>query len=289
MNFLSKHSVRIFKVINPIIFIKNYTLSYYFSRFGNNLQQIAIGIMYANLKNGNFYSPPHQYLKEFSVINNKLLQRFSFLKKRYRFFYFHNKKDFPDKKITSTYVIKNIQKIFKEHMIKNVKFLNDSPLDEETLVIHVRSGDIFLLDKKDYYQNPINFYIEIMKEYKKVIVVTSDDKLNPICSELERIPKVTFQTSSLESDFNLLYNSKNLATSGVGTFPIAAALFSTELENFYYSNLYLEEHLNPTMVKDSKVTHHKYNVSNKYIKDYEEEKDLKKIILNRSIEVKKEN
>ena len=101
-----------------------------------------------------------------------------------------------------------------------------------------------------------------MKEYKKVVVVTSKDKLNPICSELEKISKVTFQTLSMESDFNILYNSKNLATSGVGTFPIAAALLSKELNNFYYTNLYLDEHLNPDMIDSKKVAITKYEISN---------------------------
>ena len=186
-------------------------------------------------------------------------------------------------------MIHNRYEEFKENIRKNIKFIEDSPLDEDTLVIHIRSGDIFIDKKKDYYQNPINFYIEIMKEYKKVVVVTSEDKLNPICSELEKISKVTFQTLSMETDFNILYNSKNLATSGVGTFPIAAALLSKELNNFYYTNLYLDEHLNPEMLKDSKIVHHKYNINSSYIYEYEKQGDIKKLILDKSIEVQKEN
>ena len=174
MNFLTKHSVKIFKVINPLLFLKNYTLNYYFSRFGNNLQQIAIGVLYSKIHKGNFYSPPHEHIKEFSVINNEIFDKFSLFKKRYRFFYFHDKKDFVRKKLKSEDVINNIQKTFKEHIRKNIKFLKDHPIDEDTLVIHIRSGDIFIDKKKDYYQNPINFYIEIMKEYKKVVVVTSE-------------------------------------------------------------------------------------------------------------------
>ena len=289
MNFLTKHSVKIFKVINPLLLLKNYTLNYYFSRFGNNLQQIAIGVLYSKIHKGNFYSPPHEHIKEFSVINNEIFDKFSLFKKRYRFFYFHDKKDFAGKKLKSEDVINNIQKTFKEHIRKNIKFLKDHPIDEDTLVIHIRSGDIFIDKKKDYYQNPINFYIEIMKEYKKVVVVTSEDKLNPICSELEKISKVTFQTLSMETDFNILYNSKNLATSGVGTFPIAAALLSKELNNFYYTNLYLDEHLNPKMLKDSKIVHHKYNINSSYIYEYEKQVDIKNLILDKSIEVQKEN
>ena len=289
MDFLTKHSVKIFRVINPLLLLKNYTLSYYFSRFGNNLQQIAVGVLYANVNSGNFYSPPHKHIKEFSVINKLTYDRFSLLKKRYRFFYFRDKKDFVGRKLKSEYVINNIQKIFKENIRKNIKFIEDSPLDEETLVIQIRSGDSVVDEKKDYYQNPINFYTEIIREYKKVIVVTSEDKLNPICLELEKISKVTFQTLSMEADFNTLYNSKNLATSGVGTFPIAAALLSKELRNIYYTNLFLDEHLNPTMLRDTKIVHHKYNISSSYVNKYEKQDDFKRLILDRSIDVKKEN
>ena len=99
------------------------------------------------------------------MIIQSIILLINVLGKRYRFFYFHGKKDFVGRKLNSEYVINNIQKIFKENIRKNIKFIEDSPLDEDTLVIHVRSGDIFVDVKKDYYQNPINFYTEITEGY----------------------------------------------------------------------------------------------------------------------------
>ena len=78
-----------------------------------------------------------------------------------------------------------------------------------------------------------------------------------------------------------------MATSGAGTFPIAAALLSNKLENFYYTNLYLKEHLNPEMVKSKKVIHHKYEVEEGYAKKYLNQENVTSLILNKKIKVNK--
>ena len=49
--------------------------------FGNNLQQIALGIMHSNLNGYNFYSKEHELLDNISQINNKLSNFFN----KYRF------------------------------------------------------------------------------------------------------------------------------------------------------------------------------------------------------------
>ncbi len=287
MKFYKKYRVRILSLFNRIVIFNNFTISYYFSRFGNNLQQIGIGILYSKKKKGNFYSPEHELVNKFSVINSQTNHRFSFFKKYYRFFYFSEKKDFPNLGIGNDYILNNIEIVFKENISQNIKFLKDKNIDEETLVIHVRSGDIFSTPIKDYFQNPINFYLQIIKEYKKTLVVTSHDMLNPVCKELKGLKNVYFQSLSIEDDFNTLYNAKNLATSGAGTFPIAAALLSNKLENFYYTNLYLKEHLNPEMLKSSKVVHHKYEVEEGYSEKYLNQENVNSLILNKKIKVNK--
>ena len=54
------------------LLIKNFTINSYYGGFGNNLQQIALGIMFSNLKNKNFYTKDHPLINNFSVINNPL-------------------------------------------------------------------------------------------------------------------------------------------------------------------------------------------------------------------------
>jgi hypothetical protein len=118
-------------------------------------------------------------------------------------------------------------------------------------------------------------------------VVTSEEQNNPVIKVLLRNSKVKLQTSSLENDFNLLANARNLATSGVGTFPIAAALLSTKLKNFYYTNLFSEEHLNPKMLINNQVIHHLYTVDDNYKDKYLVTEDLKSLILDENINIYK--
>ena len=55
---------------------------------------------------------------------------------------------------------------------------------------------------------------------------------------------------------------------------------SQKLENFYHSNLYLEEHLNPTMINKQYVDVHSYQIDD-YIpvgKFYNNKKNLMRIL-----------
>ena len=175
----------------------------------------------------------------------------------------------------------------KTDVLPNISFIKDITVPEDTLVLHVRSGDIFDIPISSYFQNPINYYENLIKNFKNVILVTSEEKNNPVISSLLDKNKVTLHSSSLEKDFNLLVNATNLATSGVGTFPIAAALLSTKLKNIYYTNLFSEEHLNPKMVINEKVKHHSYTVDESYKTTYLTTKSLENVILDGSIEVYK--
>ena len=92
--------------------------------------------------------------------------------------------------------------------------------------------EIFSQILKDYYQNPLIYYLDIIKKFESVIVVTLKKKIILI-EHLANIENVKIQSSSLENDFNTIFNAVNLATSGVGTFPIAAALMSENLKKIY--------------------------------------------------------
>ena len=128
--------------------------------------------------------------------------------------------------------------------------------------------------------------MNLVDEYAKIIVVTEPDNYNPIVDELKKINKVTIQSSSIEEDFSTLLRTKNLASSGTGTFAVAAALCSNNLKNFYCSNLYLDEHLNPEMVMSSEIKVHMMELKN-YIqlKNWKNNEEQRKFIL----EYKNEN
>ena len=73
-------------------------------------------------------------------------------------------------------------------------------------------------------------------------------------------------SGTLENDFAILANSKSIATSGIGTFPISACLLNDNLENLYYSNAYLHSHLNPNFIP-KKVNKHCYKLKTSFLEN----------------------
>lgn len=237
------------------------TVSHWYGRLGNNIQQICNGILYSQIKGDGFVSPFHELIEQI-----KLSNKTGTIIKPNRFFHYNtSNKDFD---IDLNHLYKNIGKIAKQYVVPNFKFKIKDPFDDDTLVIHVRSGDIFAHEHNpphDYTPNPLQYYLNIIEEYGKIIVVTEPDEYNPIINELKKIKKVTIQSKSTAEDFSTLLRSKNIATSGTGTFAVAAALCSTNIKNFYCSNLYLNEHLNPEMVISSGIKVYMMELDN-YIK-----------------------
>lgn len=240
------------------------TISNWYGRFGNNIQQICNGILYSSLTEDAFKSIDHELINQvtFNYMEQKNV-------KCNRFFYYNTtNKDFD---IDIDYLYSNIGKIAKEYVTPNFKFNVEQCFDDSTLVIHIRSGDIFQIEFNPphvYTPNPLQYYLNLIEKYDKIIVVTEPDDYNPIINELKKIKKVTIQSKSVAEDFSTLLRSKNIATSGTGTFAVAAALCSTNIKNFYCSNLYLNEHLNPEMIISSGITVHMMNLNN-YIKTNE--------------------
>jgi hypothetical protein len=226
------------------------SVSHWYGRLGNNIQQICNGILYSQIKGDGFISPFHELIEQIKLDN----ENNSTVVKHNRFFHYNTaNKDFD---IDIDYLYSNIGKIAKEYVTPNFKFKIGQCFDDDTLVIHIRSGDIFSCEHNAphaYTPNPLQYYLNLIDKYDNIIVVTEPDDYNPIINELKKIKKVTIQSKSVAEDFSTLLRSKNIATSGTGTFAVASALCSTNIKNFYCSNLYLNEHLNPEMVISSGI------------------------------------
>ena len=272
-------------LMNFVIPFNNYAIIEPFGRIGNNLQQIALGSMFSNSKKLNFFYSEDELLEEFSLINNSFHEKFKFFKKKYNFYFYESKNDvfkiFPLQDISEDFIYQNIELTFKEILKPNLKFLKKLDISDDVLVIHIRSGDIFEKNKyPGYVQNPVSYYLPLIQKYKECLIVTEQKRNNPVIPYLLKYDNVKIQSLDKFTDFNTIYSAKNLATSGVGTFPIAAALLSTNLKNFYYSNYFLTEHLNPKMLRNKKVNHFKLEILN-YIphnKWENSENNLKKMV-----------
>ena len=220
------------------------TVSHWYGRLGNNIQQICNGILYSQINDDGFVSPHHEFIEQ--IVMN--YEGKTMLRPNRLFHYNTQNKDFD---ISIDYLYENIGKVAKQYVVPSFKFSIDKPFDDDTLVIHIRSGDIFAHAHNpphDYVPNPLYYYLNLIEEYDKIIVVTEPDNHNPIIDELKKIEKVTIQSKSVGEDFATLMRAKNLASSGTGTFAVAAALCSSNLKNFYCTDLYLNEHLNPEML-----------------------------------------
>jgi len=122
------------------------------------------------------------------------------------------------------------------------------------LVIHMRSGDVRGLDNPYYITNPLCFYRGLARHYRRATVVTEPGGDHPllasVCSLFHEFAVVS---GSVDDDFRMLCNATHLASSGVGTFVMAAALLSRNLRVFHCTDLFQVEHLNPRMISPDQV------------------------------------
>jgi hypothetical protein len=235
------------------------TISNWYGRFGNNIQQICNGILFSETNGNGFFSPEHELIEkvffnfcETCTINPN------------RFFHYNTQnKDFD---IDLNFLYSNIKRICTQYIVPNLKFKVDESFADDTLVIHIRSGDIFQIEFNPphvYTPNPLIYYKNLIKNFNNTIVVTENDNYNPIIDELKKYKNVSIQSSSVSNDFSTLMRAKNLSSSGIGTFAVAAALCSKNIKNFYCSDLYLTEHLNPEMLIPTNI-----NVSMTVLENY---------------------
>jgi hypothetical protein len=238
----------------------------WFGRLGNNIQQISLAIMYAKINGFKLTTPDHPNIRSISFGTSRFWWRKYKIKNRF-FFFSEVDETSRDIKMSYKYVCENIQKIAQEFITPNFKFQIAEPLGENVLVVHLRGGDIYQKDEytnNKYVQNPLSFYENLILNFDKTILVCEPGDENPVVSVLKKYPSVIIQSSSVQEDFSTILRAKNLATSGVGTFAIAAALCSKNLEILFCTDRYLTEHLNPEMIKNAKV--HCLKLGNEYIK-----------------------
>ena len=118
---------------------------------------------------------------------------------------------------------------------------------DDTLVMHVRSGDAFTKrhdggnsDRNGwYYQPPACFYRSAVLESDAfdIILVTEPDQSNPVIKVLQRWlvevgRNVTIQTESLRFDVSTMLAARHFAI-GVGTFGWMLSLLSDNIERLY--------------------------------------------------------
>ena len=247
-----------------------YSVSHVGNRLGNDIQQFANSILLAK-----YYSGTVEQRLDHSIVDKFLISFGNDGELVSGKFYAweplaHAELGFAggnELGISREYVYKNMREVCRDYLYPYLKIEHKEPLDDDTLVIHIRGGDVFdhVYDVPfNYVQNPWIYYEKLIEEFSKVIVVaepefssnTTTINQSPILERLQHIYRVEIQSSSVAEDYATLLRAKNLATSGVGTFAISAALCSRNIKNLFVTNLCLTEHLNYNMMIDTDVIVH---------------------------------
>ena len=114
------------RTYNFLVPFENYGINKNFGRLGNNLQQIALAVLYVNKYLKNFYYEESNFIKRIDIVNDNRSNKFRNITKKYEFYYFNEKEPLKAtslNEITSEFINSNIQKVFIETIKPNLKFL----------------------------------------------------------------------------------------------------------------------------------------------------------------------
>ena len=256
-----------------------FEVSHWSGRLGNNVQQVANCLMAAEKYKSVFVQKrDHPIISNFKV-NFNTMTDVSQWNGKGRYYAWEGIVNCErgeleggnETGVDRDYIYANMRRICKEYVAPFLKIPRKDTLDNDTIVMHLRSGDNYhrIFDPPtNYVPNPLIFYLNLIESFEKCILITEPDDKNPIVHELRKIDKVQIQSSTVAEDFATLMSAKNLALSGVGTFAMAAALCSSNIENLFTTDLFLTEHLNYTMLFNTDVEVHVMELGDEYIPVY---------------------
>ena len=193
----------------------------WFCRFGNNIQQIVNAVFLAQVYGHSKVTfPKHELIRNTRIILDP--GRKSEPKDLTgRFFKIQEHTDIP--------LTPERRREIAQQYVQPLLDLPDIPFyDEDTIVIHIRAGDIF--SKKPhrmYVPCPLSLYQRVIDQYQRAVVVY-EDRGHPAVDALERDPKVTLHHGDILTDIAHLAAAKNLLI-GVGTFGMMGYMFSRNI------------------------------------------------------------
>lgn len=249
----------------------------WYGRLGNNIQQILLAIMHAESFMGiveiaeqqlaiqgldEFFSPLLYDFSEGKPIAGVYRSNFYFFDgfafsvgRRLRL---HCIEGFlrRDSLLSAAYVHSHLHRVCEQYLRPHLRSDSHPTLtvNESVLVLHLRGGDVANLQSALYATNPLCYYQFLSSMYREVLVVAEPGPVHPLLNRIRGLfSDCKVVSGSTLADFELLRSARFLASSGVGTFSVAAALLSEKLQRFYCSSAYLNEHLNPAMLDSKRV------------------------------------
>jgi hypothetical protein len=151
--------------------------------------------------------------------------------------------------LSSTYIERNLWRIAQTYVLPVLIVPETDIPIEDRLVIHLRSGDVASLSHDYYATNPLWFYRQLAKMYDDVVIVSEPGHRHVLFEFVASLfERIEFVSGNVQEDFTQIRFAKHIATSGVGTFPIAASLLSCCIQTLHCTDLFQKEHLNPLML-----------------------------------------
>lgn len=215
-------------------------LEKWYGRLGNNIIELSNIIDIALFYKHNIQFKVSHKLFDLKIIHDYFCQYSNneILRDANNFFY-QQRLPFPKEIFNNNNPIK-INLLKQAFLVKNVK-----KLDEDDVVIHIRSGDIFKQSPHpNYVPPPLAFYEHILNnhEYKNIIILC-EDRVNPVVDELLQIyENSTYCKNTLQNDIRILLGATNVISS-VGTF-VPSLLLLSEHVKYHYSTHFSEPQLN---------------------------------------------
>jgi hypothetical protein len=127
-------------------------------------------------------------------------------------------------------------RILKDFVFPHLPIVDSDGITEDTLVIHIRSGDIFEgWIHQNYVQPPLSYYKKIIEETKpsNILIVTQSDRKNPcIDSLLPLYPNTKIQCGTLQQDVSAILNARKLVI-GFGTFGWMLSMISDRIHTLH--------------------------------------------------------
>ena len=271
-------------------------LQEWYGRLGNNLTQLINAIDYCErnkyvfVQNNTIYThatkgPIYDGLTKFEGPKKDLhafIQNFivNFTEKNITF---DNVNELCTNKIVGMFYDSDVpvlnnrkSEILRKYILPNFKYDNDL-LEKDTLVIHIRSGDIMKEGCHGFYvQPPFSFYKKVIDEndFKKLIIVTEPDMKNPAIQMLvDSYKNVSIQSTSLYDDVSTILNANHLVCNSQGTFGHMLALLSPNLKNIhipYYLNPHATHFNDNSFLKseDTRVFFDMTNINHFKVNEY---------------------
>ena len=238
----------------------------WYGRLGNNIQQISNGIYFCEKNGIHFTSPDHPMINAIDL--NFGSNQYKIPETSNNWFY-HFEKEHSDFDVDIDDLNKNRKRICEEYILPKIKVDQNkikNPLPDDVLVIHIRSGDVYWPNcHPAYVQNPLCYYLELYKQFKGNVIFIAEDDKNPIVHYFQQM-RADIRVWWVEDTYTLLLRAQNVALSGVGTFAMGAIFCSKNIRKIYTTNFYLENTLNPFMIKEQLEVYRMDIDDNKYIK-----------------------